>query len=119
LAGALSTGTHGADFQVPPLVEWIRAIHLVGAGEQEWWITPEVSMFATERLLHLQDWCDDARIVANDNAFDAVRVGVGRMGVIYSMILEVVQAYSLIEVSFEHKWAEIRTQLGASRVSAG
>jgi D-arabinono-1,4-lactone oxidase len=118
LAGALATGTHGADFQVPPLVEWIRAIHLVGPGGQEWWITPEVSLFATERVLNLQDWCDDARIVANDHAFDAVRVGVGRMGVIYSMILEVVPAYSLIEVNFEDEWGKIREQLGVSRANA-
>jgi D-arabinono-1,4-lactone oxidase len=118
LAGALATGTHGADFQVPPLVEWVRVIHLVGPGGQEWWITPEVSLFATERVLNLQDWCDDARIVANDHAFNAVRVGVGRMGVIYSMILEVVPAYSLIEVNLEHKWGEIRAQLDGSRVSA-
>jgi hypothetical protein len=119
LAGALATGTHGADIEVPPLVEWIRAVHLVGPGGQEWWITPEVSVFSTEQVLKLQNWCDDARMVANDNAFDAVRVGVGRMGVIYSMILEVVPAYGLIEVNLEHRWSEIRPLLGTSRVSPG
>jgi len=115
LAGALATGTHGGDFEVLPLVEWIRAVHLVGAGGQEWWITPEVSIFATERILELPGWCDDGRIVANDDAFNAVRVAVGRMGVIYSMILEVVRAYSLIEINLEHKWSEIREQLKTSR----
>ncbi len=114
LAGALSTSTHGADIEVPPLVEWIRAVHLVGAGGQEWWITPEVSIFANEEVLRTQDWCDDARIVANDQAFDAVRVSVGRMGVIYSMVLEVVQAYWLFEVNLEHAWTEIRRQLNDS-----
>jgi hypothetical protein len=120
LAGALSTGTHGGDFEVPPpLAECIRAVHLVGAGGQEWWITPEVSTFATERVLELPGWCDDGRIVANEDAFNAVRVAVGRMGVIYSMILEVVPAYNLIEVNFEHEWREIRAQLDRSRVSNG
>jgi FAD/FMN-containing dehydrogenase len=114
LAGALSTGTHGADFEIPPLVEWIQALHVVGSGGQEWWITPESSIFADERLLKLQAWCSDARIVANNEAFDAVRVAVGRMGVIYSMILEVQPAYSLVEVNLQHAWSEIRGQLEQS-----
>jgi hypothetical protein len=129
LAGALSTGTHGGEFEVPPVVEWIRAIHLVGTGGQEWWITPESSMFADERLLKIQGWCDDARIVANDQAFNAVRIAVGRMGVIYSMILEVQQSYSLVEVNLEDEWNEhpvrgvrgVRKQLehGAEALKAG
>jgi D-arabinono-1,4-lactone oxidase len=119
LAGALSTATHGADFRVPSLVEWIQAIHLVGAGGQEWWITPAKSIFADERVMTMPDWCDDARIVADDDAFDAVRVGVGRIGVIYSMVLEVVPAYGLLEVNFEHRWSEIRKLLSASRLDGG
>lgn len=111
LAGALSTGTHGADFQVLPLVDWVHAVHLVGAGGQESWITQEGSIFADERVLRIQDWCEDARIVAHDDAFDAVRIGVGRMGIVYSMVLEVVPEYSLIEVNLEHRWSEIRRQL--------
>jgi len=35
LAGALSTGTHGGDLRVPPLVEWVRAVHLVSASGRE------------------------------------------------------------------------------------
>jgi hypothetical protein len=114
LAGALATSSHGADIETAPMVEWIHAVHLVGAGGQEWWITPEESIFANEEVLRLQDWCEDARIVANDQAFDAVRVSVGRMGVIYSMILEVTRAYSLLEVNLEHAWDEVRKQLNDS-----
>ena len=117
LAGALSTSSHGGDFDVPPPVEWIRAVHLVGPAGQEWWITPEASIFAGERISASPAWCDDALIVANNDAFDAVRVGVGRMGVIYSMVLEVVPQYGLVEVNLEHAWSEIREQLNTSRVS--
>src|SRR5437763_740082 len=48
-----------------------------------------------------------------------VCAGVGRMGVIYSIILEVVPAYGLIEVNLEHRWSEIRAQLSTSRITAG
>ena len=101
LAGALSTGTHGADFAVPPLIEWIRAIHLVGPLGREWWVTPEKSIFTGDVVMTMAGWPETGLIVANDEAFNAVRVAVGRMGVIYSMILEVVEPYTLVEVSHQ------------------
>jgi hypothetical protein len=38
LAGALATGTHGAEFRWALMVDTVRAIHLVGPGGEEWWI---------------------------------------------------------------------------------
>jgi D-arabinono-1,4-lactone oxidase len=99
LAGALSTATHGADFAVAPLVEWVRAVHLVGPMGQEWWITPKRSIFSGAEIRQMHDWPLSGEILADDDAFDAVRVAVGRMGVVYSMILEVVAPYSLLEVT--------------------
>jgi hypothetical protein len=120
LIGALSTATHGADFQVPPLVEWLRAIHLVGPAGQEWWITPTTTSFGNGVLLStLTDWCPDTQIVADDETFDAVRVGVGRMGVVYAVIVEVVAAYALLEVNLEHRWSDIRAQLPGTGIVGG
>jgi hypothetical protein len=99
LAGALSTSTHGADFMVPPLVEWVRALHLVGPLGREWWLTPANSVFTGGEVLQLSGWPAWGEILANDDAFNAAKVAVGRMGVIYSMILEVVEPYTLIEVT--------------------
>lgn len=82
-------------------------------------MTPDASPFALARLLELPGWCPDARLVANDQAFDAVRVAVGRMGVIYSLILEVVPEYHLIEVNLQHTWSELRAQLVASSITPG
>ena len=91
LIGALSTATHGADFRVPLLIDWIRAVHLVGPTGQEIWVTPEASPFGFPPLVTmLPGWCADARFVPNNDAFNAVRVGVGRMGVVYAVVLEVV-----------------------------
>jgi hypothetical protein len=120
LVGALSTATHGADFQVPPLVEWLRAVHLVGPGGQEWWITPQTTIFGNQGLLSvLPDWCPDTQIVADDTTFDAARVGVGRMGVIYAVIMEVVENYTLIDVNLEHRWNEVRAALAVTSAAGG
>jgi hypothetical protein len=120
LIGALSTATHGGDFQVSPLVEWVRAVHLVGPTGQEFWVTPKASPFGFAPLVTtLPGWCADARFVSDDDAFDAVRVGVGRMGVVYAVILEVVEQYTLLEVNLEHRWSDIRAQLTTSRITGG
>jgi len=120
LIGALSTATHGADFRVPALVEWIRAVHLVGPTGQEIWVTPEFSPFGFPPLVTmLPAWCSDARLVSDNDTFNAVRVGVGRMGVVYAVVLEVVPQYTLIEVNLEHRSSDIRNQLTISRLAGG
>ncbi|MBY3243160.1 FAD-binding protein [Rhizobium laguerreae] len=118
LIGAISTGTHGGDLREPPLVDRIQALHLVSASGREIWITPSQGLFANSDLVtQLPDWCGDARFIADDTAFAAARLGVGRMGIVYSVVLEVVEQYTLIEANMEHRWPEMRAQLAASRIS--
>lgn len=117
LLGAISTGTHGGDLRVPPLVEWIRAVHLVTATGREAWVTPSSGPFGVPALVSaLPGWCPDARLIADDDMFDGVRLGVGRMGVVYAVVLEVVAQYTLVQVNMGYWWDEIRAQLPASRV---
>ncbi|RDI65567.1 D-arabinono-1,4-lactone oxidase [Nocardia pseudobrasiliensis] len=120
LSGAVSTGTHGGDFEVSPLGDWIRAILLVGPGGIEWWITPADPLFPGEKAReHLPQWCAETRIAADDNLFDAARVAVGRAGVAYAVILEVVPDYALFEINLEHSWPSIRDTLAHSHIGAG
>ncbi|SEN50552.1 D-arabinono-1,4-lactone oxidase [Duganella sp. CF517] len=119
LAGAISTGTHGGDLRVPPLVEWVRAVHLVSATGREIWITAGDSAFAAAPLvMQLPDWCPDARFIADDDTFAAVRLGAGRMGAVYAFVLEVVEQYTLVECNFEYRWPELGARLAASRLGA-
>lgn len=119
LIGAISTGTHGADLRVPPLVEWITAVHLVTASGREMWVTPAKSPFGVPSLVtSLPGWCPDARLIADDDAFAAVRLGTGRMGAVYSVVLEVVEQFTLVETNFEYRWSELKPKLAASRILA-
>ena len=47
----------------------------------------------------------------DDLLLRAVQTAVGRLGVIYAVVLEVVPAYTLIEVNHRHTWTAIREQL--------
>jgi hypothetical protein len=38
VVGALSTGTHGGDFDRPPLADAVVALHLVADGGKHYWI---------------------------------------------------------------------------------
>jgi FAD/FMN-containing dehydrogenase len=93
LGGVLGTGVHGGDLKLPPIADAVRAIHLVGAGGQEWWIEPERDSITNPlQMAALRDTgvlCPSIRIVYDDDLFNATLVSMGCAGVIYSVVLEV------------------------------
>jgi hypothetical protein len=95
IVGALSTSTHGADFEEPPFCDLIHAIHLVGVDGQEYWIERASAPITSNARLGRVLPCPDTLVVRDDDLFDAVAVGLGRFGIIYSVILETVPAHSL------------------------
>jgi hypothetical protein len=115
LAGALATGTHGAEMDRQPLMDSIRAVHLVAAGGQEWWIERSNGLTEHARLVNsVPDWCADTRVVYDDRLFYSALVSVGRLGVIYALILEVEEAYWLDERRTREPYAPVRERLVAS-----
>ena len=108
LAGALSTATHGAEFQWPLLVDRVRAIHLVGPGGQEWWIEGATSVADFSRLHQIYPFIDSKHFIAGGfllgdriaplDVLNAVIVSMGTMGVIYSVVLEVVPQFGVQQI---------------------
>ena len=117
LAGAISTGTHGADVSAPPIADAVAAIHLVGPGGQEWWIERDEDDGAItdpDRMSELRQrgvLCGDIRIEYDTSLFRAVLVSMGRMGVIYSYVLEAVDAFGLTTTREQKPWTEVRSWL--------
>jgi hypothetical protein len=97
IVGALSTSTHGGDFDEPPFCDLVHALHLVGVGGQEYWIERETAAITSNSGLARVLPCPDTLVIRDDEAFDAIVVGLGRFGIIYSVILEAVPAYSLAQ----------------------
>lgn len=99
IAGVINTGTHGGDVDVPPLADAVMAMHLVTEGGRELWIErasqPITDDFALGAVLARS--CPDTEIVRNDDVFNALLVGLGRFGVIYSYVLRVRPAFYLAE----------------------
>jgi hypothetical protein len=95
IVGAFSTSTHGADFFEPPFCDLVHAMHVVGVGGQEYWIERESTPITSSARLGRVLPCPDTLVVRDDELFDAIVVGFGRFGIVYSVVLEAVPAYSL------------------------
>lgn len=118
IAGALSTGTHGADVNLPPIADNVRAIHLVGPGGQEWWIERDGDRSLTDpdrmqRFSQFGPLCSSIRIERDTPLFRSVLVSLGRMGVVYSYVFEVVDAFLLTETRHASTWSERQAYIRA------
>jgi len=104
--GALTTGTHGGDFKIPPLADAVLALHLVADGGKHYWIEPTTVPGFTNpltdfNLLHKlygqsqfggQQNFETHR---DDQLFNSVLVSVGRFGIVYSIVIATVSQYCL------------------------
>ncbi|HMJ03059.1 MAG TPA: FAD-binding protein [Conexibacter sp.] len=108
LAGVLSTSTHGSGIRFGPIADQVRALDLVAAGGIVHRVEPregptDPATFATrfpERVL-----------VQDDDAFHAVLVGMGCLGIVVGAILAVEPLYCLREVRTLRTWDEVRADL--------
>ena len=134
LAGALSTATHGGEFRWPLLVDRVRAIHLVGPGGEEWWIEGVTSIADHHRLQQIYPNIDHAHFIAGtwhddgltaEDVLNAVVVSMGTMGVIYSIVLEVVPQFGIQQIvtSLEQNsdgttgWSQLLGKAGTSEAA--
>jgi hypothetical protein len=117
--GALTTGTHGGDFRQRPISDAVVAVHLVTDGGDHFWIERRTGSIefaiADDRKLHaFYDGLDPSvrfEIIRDNDIFDAVVVGVGRFGVVVSMVLRVVPQYCLLEHRRLADWSVIKATL--------
>lgn len=104
--GALNTGTHGGDFDLPPIADSVMALHLVADGGKHYWIEPEKLTVVSARLTDgnaLKALYGTAQfggpgnfeVRYDDDLFNAVLISAGRFGIVYSVVLAAVPQYCL------------------------
>jgi FAD/FMN-containing dehydrogenase len=112
IAGATSTSTHGSGMQFGPLHEIVRSIDMVAAKGVVYRIEPAAG--PTERAAWEAEYPQpDWQLVQDDGWFAAAVVGIGCLGVIYSMILEVEPRRLLKEVREASTWEDVRDSIPA------
>jgi hypothetical protein len=108
IAGVISTSTHGSGLRFGPITDDVRSLDVVAAGGTLYRIEPEDGI--TDPATFAQrgrEWS----LLQDDNAFNAARVGMGCLGVIYSVTLAVQAKFYLREVRTMSTWDDVRTQL--------
>jgi hypothetical protein len=126
LAGALATGTHGAEFQWTLMVDTVRAIHLVGPGGEEWWIEGDESIANHKALQARYPKIDNAHFIAGhwnaiagltaQDVLNAVIVSMGTIGVVYSVVLEVFPQFGIQQIIKRTSWETLVRAAGTSTV---
>lgn len=112
LAGVIATGTHGANFSLPPIADWVRAIHLIGPGGVQHWIEPAGDRRITdlERMRSMPGLRRE-NVHYDDDWFNAAILSVGCLGIIVSLVVEVRNQYGLSQRVVQTRWRALRPLL--------
>jgi L-gulono-1,4-lactone dehydrogenase len=116
VAGVISTSTHGSGLEFGPLNDFVRSMDIVAAGGAVYRIEP--SEGPTDREAYQRAHGEARTLIQDDHWFDAAVVGVGCMGVICNVTLEVRSRYYLREVRTFRTWEQVRAELIAGEVLA-
>jgi hypothetical protein len=114
IVGAFSTGTHGGDVALPPIADAVQSIHLIGTEGKEYWIERDLEPgFGLVDKDMLQKVYPRIEVIREPDVFNSVLVSVGRMGIIYSVVLRVVRQYALHEQRpGKDKWTSVKAWVG-------
>ncbi|MBL7942887.1 MAG: FAD-binding protein [Flavobacteriales bacterium] len=107
LAGALSTGTHGSGRRLPAISGMVRSMLIIGEDGQQFRIE------SADNPLSKPVGFDEpgVTLIQDNDVFNSVLVNLGTMGIIYSMVMEVLPMYWLKEQRFKRSWKEVKEQL--------
>ena len=110
IAGTTGTGAHGSGIDKPPICDSIASIHLITINEErkvvEYWIEPNDGITNREKFEKAHK--DDGMIlIQDDDQFYATTVHVGSMGVVYSYIIRVQDAFYLQEDRNMKTWDQL------------
>jgi len=117
--GALTTGTHGGDFDLGPIADDVLAIHLVADGGKHYWIEPayqtdfaDTPLTDDRKLRATYGQLGNFAVIRDNDLFHAVLISAGRFGIVYSIVLRAVRQYSLHEQRRLETWQDIKGLVG-------
>jgi D-arabinono-1,4-lactone oxidase/FAD binding domain len=109
VAGVISTSTHGSGITFGPLNDFVRSLDIVASGGAIYRIEPADG--PTDRVPYEAEHGGGRTLIQDDHWFDAVAVGMGCMGVICTVTLEVQPRYYLREVRECRPWKDVKADL--------
>jgi len=120
VVGALSTGTHGGDFDRAPLADAVVALHLVADSGQHYWIEKglrDSPAFTDEEKLRAiygdikYGGGDNFSVIYDEDVLRAAMVQVGRFGIVYSAVIQVTRQYGLRQDVALDEWGNLKGKI--------
>ena len=108
IAGVISTSTHGSGLAFGSLADQVVSLTLVAGDGKTYRIEPGDGITDPTR------WAvrhPDVELKQDDGWFDACRVGIGCLGVVYSLVLRVQPRYFLKEERTLSVWSQVKRDL--------
>ncbi|HEV7562192.1 MAG TPA: FAD-binding protein [Solirubrobacterales bacterium] len=114
IAGVISTSTHGSGLAFGPFPDAVRSLELVVSGGRALRLEPgdgptDPATFADAELELVQD----------DERFAAAVCGLGTVGLLYRVMIEVREKFWLKEVRTLDTWERVKSTLTADGILAG
>jgi hypothetical protein len=110
IAGVVSTSTHGSGLKFGPFPDLVRSLELVISGGEVVRVEPATGG-PTDPAAFDAVYGADRRLIKDDRTFAAAVCGMGTMGLIYSLVLEVREKFWLNEVRTLSTWEAVRDTL--------
>ena len=114
IAGVVSTSTHGSGLRWGPFPDLVRSLDLVVAGGEVVRVEPAAGPTDPGRFAAVHG--DARRLIQDDATFLAAVCGIGTLGLIHALILEVREKFWLNEVRTVDTWESVRDSLTPERV---
>jgi L-gulono-1,4-lactone dehydrogenase len=110
IAGVVSTSTHGSGLEFGPFPDLVRSLDLVVSGGEAIRVEPTAGGL-TDPAAFKSTYGDDRRLIQDDRTFEAAICGIGTLGLIHSLVLEVREKFWLNEVRTLSTWEAVRDTL--------
>jgi hypothetical protein len=118
--GVMSAGGHGSGTWTGPLSEHVRAIHMLTVDEDG--AVRQLQIERTDGISQPEVFKaqnPDVYLVQDDATFHSCTVAMGCLGVIYSVTIEVQNAFNIRESRTKLRWNEIKQRLPELLASQG
>ncbi|MCP5054062.1 MAG: FAD-binding protein [bacterium] len=110
--GAMATSTHGSGLRFGPFSDFALSIETVSDGGILYRVEPSDGI--TDRAKYEEKYPPGSSgrvLVQDDDWFNALKVSMGCMGIIYSIIIRVRNKYWLKEVGTPVYWRDVKKEL--------
>jgi L-gulono-1,4-lactone dehydrogenase len=116
IGGVVSTSTHGSGVDFGPFPDLVRSLDLVVAGGEVVRVEPADGI--TDPAAFAAEHGPERGLIQDDDTFAAAICGMGCLGLIHSLVLEVRDRFWLNEVRTLDTWEALRERLTADDLRA-